>query len=159
MGFLGTHFSAVFVRNGSGTAQKRPRMPKRHKMGSKLHVGNNTFNFHASHANIWPRCWGRKLWGYLCRFCMGDLIPRPQNSPQFDIKVWIFWFAAPYLFTSCHDQQNGKWYQFALVFLFLTDPKYQYDVTMANEHAGVLKTGRRQIHHCFFLISRGPKVP
>ena len=45
MGFLGAHFSAVFVRNGSETAQKRPRMPKRHKMVSKLHVGDNTFNF------------------------------------------------------------------------------------------------------------------
>ena len=40
MGFLGTHFSAVFVRNGSETAQERPRMPKRQKMGAKLHVGN-----------------------------------------------------------------------------------------------------------------------
>ena len=44
-GFFGYPFSAVFVRNGSGTAQKRPRMPKRHKMVSKLHVGDNTFNF------------------------------------------------------------------------------------------------------------------
>ena len=62
MGFLGTHFSVVSRRKGSETAKKRPRMPKRHKMGAKLHVGDNTFDFHASHTNIWPRCWGRKVW-------------------------------------------------------------------------------------------------
>ena len=30
---------------------------------------------------------------------------------------------------------------------------------MADEHGGGLKTGRRQIHLFFFIISRGPKVP
>jgi hypothetical protein len=34
-----------------------------------------------------------------------------------------------------------------------------YDVTMVNEHAGVLKTGSRQMHPSSFLISRGPKLP
>jgi hypothetical protein len=76
MGYMGTHFSTVSRRNGSEMAQERPRTPKRHKMPSKLHVGDNTINFHASHANILPRCWGEGNMGLIMSFLYG----RPYNQ-------------------------------------------------------------------------------
>ena len=62
-----------------------------------------------------------------------------------DGRAW-----GPYirLLVGVAPQQNALWYQFALVFFF-TDPKYLYGVTMTNEHTGVFKTRRRQIHPSF----------
>jgi hypothetical protein len=62
-----------------------------------------------------------------------------------------------YLFISCHGQQNALWYQFALV--FFSDPKYLYGITMANEHASVIKTGCMQIHPSFLGFSRDLSFP
>ena len=44
-------------------------------------------------------------------------------------------------------------------YFFLPDPKYLYGIIVANEHAGVFKTGRMQIQPSFLGFSRDLSFP
>jgi hypothetical protein len=56
----GYHFSAVGSRNGSETAIVTAENAKPVEKHLMLHVVDNTFDFHASHANISPQTWYQK---------------------------------------------------------------------------------------------------
>jgi hypothetical protein len=69
---LGTDFQQLAVETAQKRLEQRPKTLNRQKGQLKLHVVDNNFDFHASHANISPRTWCQKY-----RHCLSHLLARP----------------------------------------------------------------------------------